>query len=440
MSQEGKYLTSFLEIYVNTQQELNNLAELQPEHQGTYYHEYLHYIQDITTCSGLSKIWHCFDGFRQLVASIQSQEITDVEVPLTGETADLQKENRKFHETIRGSGQINGVTPEVADTYRIVNVELQDDARIPELFPDSSAQKIMLNLSSQGRNDKVFTFGEAAISETMAYLIERKFYPDLNQLPKYPYQVAHDFVEFCYPELLGNHENLFALCDISLLHNLPGWAFYQIMNEMKKSKFTPNDSREVVNYGYQFYETIKWDFTNYMRIADESVQHISSQLFQNPHFGQTKLLLQASIERGRILRESCPYAVLDIYKSDTALSHSFFKVFDFLGGPHAINFNGDRVVRVPSGLDMIFTNVHPQHFRVIWQLHKFLTEGERSCSLQKICLASNNSVNVDDRCEDFPWKRAQDDMGCPYASFWAMYGFHLKNFYLDGNLIQQAIH
>jgi hypothetical protein len=135
MAEEGKYLTSFLEIFINTDKELNNLALLEPGEQGAYFHEYLHYIQDITTCSGLSKIWNSFDRFRRLVASIQRPEITEVFVPLEGALADEQRANINFLKELRGSGQIIGIGPEVADTYRISEIEFQDDPKIAEYFP-----------------------------------------------------------------------------------------------------------------------------------------------------------------------------------------------------------------------------------------------------------------------------------------------------------------
>jgi hypothetical protein len=438
MAEEGKYLTSFLEIFINTDKELNNLALLEPGEQGAYFHEYLHYIQDITTCSGLSKIWNSFDRFRRLVASIQRPEITEVFVPLEGALADEQRANINFLKELRGSGQIIGIGPEVADTYWISEIEFQDDPKIAEYFPRSRATKIRLHLVSEGNPNKLFTFGEAAISETMAYLLERKFYPELNILPRYPYQVAHSLVEFMYPELLQNEENLFALCDVSLMHNMPGWAFVEILKKLKREGINPNSGEEIIELGYKFYEANEWDFTTYMRLADESLQHISSQLFANEHFEPTKILFQASIERGRILREECPNSVLNIYKADRPLSFNFYKVFNFLGGPHAVNRNGNRVVRVPTGLENLADIVHPQHFRVIWQLNKFLMEGRGSCTLYYMCVAAENIVPVDDRCEHSPWRRAEDEQGCPYAAFWTVYGFHEKDFYLNGVMIQQG--
>jgi hypothetical protein len=437
MAEEGKYLTSFLEIYIDTDKSLSNIACLNYEQQGTYYHEYLHYIQDVTTCSGLAKIWNSFDRFRQLVAFVQTPEMFEISVPLAGPIVDEQKANIEFLKELRGSGQITDVEPEVADTYKINEVEYLIDPKIAEYFPGSNGTKVRLHLISKGLQNKVFVFGEAAISETMAYLLERKFYPNLNKLPRYPYEVAHGLVEFLYPNLLQSQENLFALCDVALMHNMPGWAFVEILKKLKDECVNPKSGEEIIKFGYQFYERNKWNFAGYMREADESLQHISEELFGNPHFEPTKRLFQASIERGRILREESPFAILNIYKQNKALSFSFYKVFSFLGGPHAVNNLGHRFVRVPNGLENLADQVHPQHFRVIWQLNKFLLEGTRSCTLYPMCVAAENIVPVDDRCEYNPWRRSEDELGCPYAAFWVMYGFNLKDFYLDGALIQQ---
>lgn len=437
MAEQGKYLTSFLEIFVNTENELDNLALLNPGDLGTYYHEYFHYIQDVTTCSGISKIWNSFDRFRKLIVSIQSRIEPDIFIPLENKIADEQRSHIELLEMLRGAGQISGVSLEVADSYRITEVEYEENPQIKEVFPAYSGAKINLRLASNDRTDKIFAFGEVAISESMAYLVEKKFFPELNKLPRYPYKVAYDLVEHVYPELLSKEENLFALCDVSLMHNLPGWAFVEILNEMKRQKVIPQTGEEVIKFGYQFYQIQQWNFSGYMREADEALQHISSQIFAMPHFEPTMQLFQAFVERGRVLRETCPFAILQIYKSDSALSHNFYKIFNFLGGPHAVNYNGQRVLRSPDGLQNLDEVAHPQHFRVIWQLNKFLLEGLRECSLYHICIAAENKVPVDERCKYAPWKRAEDTYGCPYAAFWAMYGFHLKDFYLNGVPIQE---
>ena len=49
----GSYSPSFFKMEVLTTHSLSNLTELPPEVFATFFHEYLHFLQDITTTFGL---------------------------------------------------------------------------------------------------------------------------------------------------------------------------------------------------------------------------------------------------------------------------------------------------------------------------------------------------------------------------------------------------
>lgn len=431
MADQGKYLTSFLEIYVDTGQSLKNLALLDEGALGTYYHEYFHYLQDVTTASGLSKIWNGFDRLRQLVSVIQDKTVTEINAPMDGLVADTQRQHFDFLEDLRGSGQIGNLPMVEADTYQIAEVRQENNPKIQEYFEGSTATAIKLLLTSQGRQDRIFTFGEYAVSETMAYMVERKFFPTLNLQPRYPYRVAVDLVQCIYPAFAHKEENIFALCDVSLMNNMPGWAFFSILTHMEAAGFIPGAGEEVIDYGYRYYQEIGWDHEAYMDYADKALQHVTGELYKDDFHKGTAQLFQASIERGKLFRYISPYAILKIYKAGTSLSFDFYRAFNFLGGPMSINRDGERTLRVPYGLNWLEPISDPAHFRVSWQLGKFLMEGLGPCSLQRSCNASHNKIGVDNRCEESPWKRATDDWGCPYAAAWVLYGFLGKRFLLE---------
>lgn len=110
----------------------------------------------------MSKIWNSFDRFRQLVSSVQSSGDIEVSVPLEGPIAEAQQQHVAFFKALRGSGQF-AMSMEEADTYEIVEVTEELDARIPGFFPESNGTLIKLKLSSPGKIDKIFTFGEYAV-------------------------------------------------------------------------------------------------------------------------------------------------------------------------------------------------------------------------------------------------------------------------------------
>ncbi|SEW16630.1 hypothetical protein [Chitinophaga arvensicola] len=437
MADTGRYLTSFLEIYVDTDQSLHNLALLEPGPQGTYFHEYFHFIQDVTTCSGLCKIWNGLDRLRQLISSIQPEAVTELNVPMDGPVADEQRLHMEFLERLRGSGQITGISMQQADSYIITEVLNEPDARIQQYFENSRATVIKLTLESEGRQTKYFNFGEYAVSETMAYMIERKFYPDLNLQPRYPYRVAVDLARRIYPDFCDQEENIFALCDVSLMHNMPGWAFVSILTEMENAGFMPASGEEVIDYGYRYYNGIGWDHLGYMDYADQGIRHVSSKIWDHEFYMGTMQLLQANVERGRILRYMFPHAIVKIYKATQPLSYDFYRAFNFLGGPLSINNAGERTARVPYGLDWLEPISDPSHFRVAWQLGNFLMEGLVPCSLERTCRAARNAVGVDYRCQHGPWQRVTDDQKCPFAAAWFFYGLAKKDIYRNGVLIQQ---
>jgi hypothetical protein len=435
----GRYLTSFLEITVDSDEVIDNIAQLSHANLGTYYHEYIHYLQDVTTCSGLCKIWRAFDCVRQLVSSIQPDDIKDVAIPLDNAMAREQLQHLDFLEDLRGSGQISGISMQVADTYKIFEVIEEPNERIAQYYATSTATAIKLHLESAepGTTPKRFTFGEYAVSETMAYLIEKKFFPDLQLLPRYPYKVAADLVHHLYPGLTVSDVMIFAICDAALLYNMPGWAFVKIVQSMAEVNYQPSHGHEVIDFSYNFYRAIKWDHIEYSRAAVESIHHIANALYGHEFYTNSKELLQASVERGRIAREQNPYFLVSIFDCDEALSFDFYKTFNFIGGLSSVNGKGQCWVRVPNGLERLQAGADPLHFRIALQMSKFILEGQRPCSLTKNCEAHTNRT-VDDRCLDRPWKWAADGQGCPYAAAWSLYGFKKKNFYLHGVMIQQA--
>ncbi len=88
-------------------------------------------------------------------------------------------------------------------------------------------------------------------------------------------------------------------------------------------------------------------------------------------------------------------------------------------------------MKIPQGLEEIESKVHPQHLRVAWQFNQLLMNATIPCKLKTICQVSENKELVDDRCDKGPWERVNDQMACPFAAAWAIYGFRDKTFIID---------
>jgi len=429
----GDYLPSFFEIYIDTDENLNSLAELSPHTQGLYHHEYCHFIQDVTTTFGILKTWNVYDRLRQFVFSIQ-HEAEVIHIPLHNEERERQQRYLDFIQRLIGSQKV--LNRLIDDKFDLVEVNLSEDPEINEMIPGLNAQHVHLTVRQPDLPDKIYRFGERAISEGMVYLIESKFYT-LPKPSRYPYLIAQELARFIFPVIADSNELLFALCDIALMHPMPGWAYFHLLNRMKAENLIPESGRALIDFGRNEYVQLGWNIAGQVETAINATEHISQQLYGHPHFEKTLQWFQTIVLRGHSIRRENPYFFLDLYKDDTPLGGHFAFIWYNLGGPHCINRNFERSMRPPAGMEADIGRIHPQHLRISWQLNRFLLNGRIDCQLQDVCRHSEPNV-TDDRCEEHPWRRIEDAMGCPYAAAWVIYGFHERQFLLGEIQIPEA--
>ncbi len=424
----ASYLPSYFQITKPTQLPLDNLALLPPFEQGLYYHEYLHFVINVSTTFGLSKTWNTFDRIRQLIHFVQHQE-QEVAIPLQNAVVDEQRQYFTFLNSLLGSKSVDA-PPDVQQGYSISAITLTEDPIGQQLMEGFDVRHIDLTLSNPGFVNQFYRFGVIAIEESMVYLAERKFY-DIQSGQTFPYNAANIFASYINPTIGTNPELLYALCAISLMHPLPGFAFYKLLEDFNQTQFIPETSRQLLQRGNELYSALGWHISEAIIQAGNGIQHIAEQFYQHEFFTDTLSWFLAIINRGMQIHHYRPNFLLEIFENPNALG-GIAPYFQLLGGPHCINAAGDRYMTMPAGLEELANLVHPQHLLVLDQLQKLLLVGTRQCSLLNICSTSNNKELVDERCENNPWDRVNDEMGCPFAATWALYGLDQRHFVLDG--------
>jgi len=188
-----------------------------------------------------------------------------------------------------------------------------------------------------------------------------------------------ELANYIYPAILQNNEFLFALCDIALMHPLPGWAFYKILTDFKEQNFQPKNDREIIESGYLLYQQWGWDVFSQFEKALERTLQIVEQLYGHEHIQHTLTWFQTILALGYQIRKNYPYFFLDIFNDTEPLSDALSLVWINLGGHHCINRNFERSMRCPAGLEENFGKIHPQHLKISWQLNQFLSYVKVSC-------------------------------------------------------------
>lgn len=273
------YYPNFLYMELGTITSLRNFCRypISDDVDAAFLHEYIHYLQDITTISGYSNICVVCDRMRYVVSSKDKK----IAIPIKYENIEKYfiKQNALNQTNHIGDGRLkinNGDIPFPTqyDLY-LKNV----DVWIGRQKPIEGALSLVVDFEYNG-NNILYNIGEYAISESMAYLIENHIYPNaLPSPPDFPYKVVEKIINDKFP-FLNQQEMLVALCDVSLMFQFPGRAFYMLckeLEEMRNSK--PIHFSDVYFIGYST------SFANKLKVENRidsftKMNHLAKQTFQ----------------------------------------------------------------------------------------------------------------------------------------------------------------
>lgn len=404
----GCYLPAFFEMKVDTFSDDLGFSSMCNRDRSIVFHEYIHFLQDFTTYTGLNNNYVYNDLLSSAINVVyENQKGTEFSIPVVfpkKDLIDLQKWLNKvtFGDTDSTSGKV---------IEKIEYNEMTPPDNIPSL---PVIPTVTLSLSG----DDFYTFGAGAIMESMAYLMEQLCLDYYELSPDFPYNLATLVVNKLCPDLAKDPLNILALCDVSLLGSNPGHVFIHILEEILNGNITvmmPEDIYDAFykmpmsHLGKEVYfaeafenlaETTRNQLKNRIKIPNKS---------ENYHKWVDTLIDTASD-----LRLYNRYFMIEIARHKDILSNKVFaRIVNLVGSPLMENnlshfskmpFNGSK------GEDVEF-------LKVAKQIIMLLEDGNTKCELINLC---NNSPEVitDDRCQNRPWSRCTDDKLCPYAMLW----------------------
>jgi len=434
----GEYTPYYFEILLDTEKPLTQLDKLPLNIQRTYYHEFWHYLQNITTTYGVLGTWQAYDKLRQLLVHVL-QQTGLIQLPLDGPAVEEQKSIDAFLKLQAGAGRLPAdIDPIVRDGYRISQIKLINDKRMQAIFPGRNLGAVQLLIDHPVSRGLGYNFGEVAISECMARMAEERHYGLVPGLERYPYRIAEDLAVRECPVVGNDQEMLFALCDVALMHPLPGYAFYRLLQEMNRDQFPQGTGEKVIDYGLQSYKKWGWDITKQRDNAIQGFQYVVDKLFHDPAYDVTVHWLKTIMVKGHNLRELDPYFALKLFRAKP-FTTEMDKVWLEVGGPQAINKKWQRAIQIPADLRKIpgyVENIYPQRLRMVKQYSDLLIKGTVACNCYQICKHSLPPI-VDQRCIESPWERAADvGKVCPYTASSVNWGFHGRGFIINGQQIK----
>lgn len=383
------------------------LYNLSKRNLASFTHEYIHFLQDITTYWGLNNAYVYSEYMHGAINQVYEYPKGDFYVPLQlSDNVYNIRLNQAFVEECAGNY-------DEIDTLFIIDIEVKKEK---VKYPDSYVKELEhVYLKLPGRK---IQFGARAIMESMAYLLEKQIAPGGSGVYEYPYCSAEYVVLKEYPDF-AKHLNVLALCDLSLQYSNPGAIFIRTLREFKKEHYIPSNPEDLYGIFYnrpciQMNKECSFisGLFNLGQVVRERLKlYLNHSLFESFH-----CIIDNLIICGLDYRINHPTFIIDIARSGDILYNDQMRfLFNRLGSPIIKDCNEEYFIINPYS----FSNDDLQYFPAIEQIMNLLSKGDDCCDMICWCQQSTrNKVFVDDRCINAPWERCTDTNLCPYAALW----------------------
>jgi len=390
-----------------------HICNLPPKHLSVFVHEYIHFIQDISTFTGLNNAFVYSEYIHGVVNQIYTNPKGKIKVPIQ---LPRNYSNIQLNQFV--NKEALGWTDDEINNLFILGIKKETN-KVPFLTYLKTIDSVFIKHT----NGKRLPFGTHAIRESMAYIIERAITRGSPPAFDYPYNAAQMVANYLYPGFGKNELNILALCDMCLQFSLPGRIFVDTLEEFKKVSFMPKDPREIYDYFYQrpcVQMQKHVDFLTGLIPFGVFVGEVLCDYLKDIVFIPFHNVVRRMIGTGLKMRKDSPYFLLDIAETgqngNVGLGNNmpFFELYYKTGTPLIKDILGDYFITPPIGMP---GNTSVSYFQAIQQFVYLFRDGNTCCSLYEWC-ESSPSVQEDDRCIMEPWNRCDDNRQCPFAMLW----------------------
>lgn len=415
----GEYYPAFFEmrLKVDSMIDLNTCGDADF---ALFFHEYVHFLQDLTTTYGLTNCYYVGEYIQSVVNDIYLNG-TDGKIKVPYCYGD-NKDNIQIEELIRNvtMGDVSETIPNLAN----LSWEKEPFTNIPKV----ERLKEITGICVSANDSDIFSFGAYAIKESMAYILERLLTKDYQKSDDYPYCAAERLVEMEYSEFGKNILNVLALCDCSLMFTNPSHVFYDILRDMRKKKYIPSKPQDLYeqlcNARIGVGDTKTDIFAHFKIIAEETRKKLKSyfNIPQHPEFHEAyHKWIDKVVDYAIYLRTENPHYLIDLVTIGQARTNNLFAdIVKNIGTPLMRNKRNEYFSVKPNG----YNGFNVEILKAVKQIYKMLHDGEIACELYPWCKGSNGIYPVPEICLKQPWKRCTLQELCPVALLLKNWGLH----------------
>jgi hypothetical protein len=437
----GLYWPRFFIIEIN--KNLKNISSLNdlnknPQDAATFLHEYIHYLQDISSSSLLYDFNLLIKSLQLYLNKIATSKNNDVKVPFELDELGMSNSNDAlaYIQTLISDLLLGDSYPEDVICIQKINIPENESFLLEQIQKYNIEERICKNytqyISITFDNGKSYQFGKRCITESMAYLIESEVYPSSQNLPDLPYNSCTLLCEKIYPELAKNKKWIIALCEIALSVPYSGLFFYQILIEMKNFSFIPHSLENISTFIHihfpvnfkEIYESLFIDAINQLDFLffDLPTNHILHNLNQH---------LKCIFTDAKTCRLNDQFFITKLVFEETPYKQELYysKLISIFKLP-LIKDNTENIYNL-QGNDFLFPLLAIKSLMNIFdksRYDKLTTSNVFECFSYKSCKQNNHKSSDDYICTKCPWKQSdKEGLLCIFALYWKHFNLDNKN-------------
>jgi hypothetical protein len=236
----GFYHPAFFNLHVNTESDLTDLKTLNKRDKSTFFHEYIHFLQDLFTVYGLHNIT---DLVKRLhVINMHYLKIEKIEVPICINDKDLERIKR-LGTAFQGTTEFKEID-DVLSLNLVPNDEMHG-ARNYEFVDIECIRFTPCEVDS-------FYLGGYHVQESLAYYIESLCFGDYNP-PVFPYLTVDLIIERFFKDLKLSRYHRIVMCEESLNSSHPARTLIYILSHLQEKRLEFDTPEELQAYCKKYF-------------------------------------------------------------------------------------------------------------------------------------------------------------------------------------------
>lgn len=407
----SKYESSFFHIYLDGESPISNrgFQQVSERDYASFVHEYIHYIQHITTPYGLKYNSYFTYSLLLLREFIDSNNTISTPVKLE----EVIQARKQFESELKDK---NGCRNFSKGT--VSDIEIKADDVLDAKVNDTAVNIGVYDFENHRVFEKGFGFGYWCVIESMAHLVQSLINPELFH-SEVPYRAAQLICNKIRPDLKDDKKLLISICYTSLFFNNPGHAFFDILKSAKKDE-----------NGLLLFQSYMRDYSRVFQgqqMPNYRMMHLLMDKFLNhldALLGNDSVYMKEVIENLKYESSSGNSLLLELlYNVDLSKSENLNKLIAFYGRPAIDSKNQDVVIPFNNN-----ANVYYAETSALLSLELILARlkseaPDTTCIRYPICdrvTKENGMQLIDENCAGTQWQKQLSCIFTVGLSYWRM--------------------